>query len=76
MPIPEDIRDVYSRLESDLKKSIPKSKLSPKQKALLRKMLDFGYAAAFSERTCDMNESWFQSGRYLDGYKDMQKLLE
>jgi hypothetical protein len=72
----EDMRDVYSRLESDLKKSIPNSKLSPEQKELLRKMLEFGYAAAFSERTCDMNQSWFQSDRYQNGYKNMQKLLE
>jgi hypothetical protein len=76
MPLPEDTRDVYSRLEADLKKSIPKSKLSPEQKALLRKMLDFGYAAAFSERTCDINQSWFQSNVYRDGYQNMQKLLE
>jgi hypothetical protein len=76
MPLPEDTRDVYSRLEADLKKSIPNSKLSPEQKELLRKMLEFGYAAAFSERTCDMNQSWFQADRYRNGYKNMQKLLE
>ncbi|MEK6933010.1 MAG: hypothetical protein AABW56_04440 [Nanoarchaeota archaeon] len=76
MPEPRDMRDVYGELRSRLEKEIPNANLTPGQKELTKRVLEFGYTAAFVERTCDMHEHFGQAEIYRREYEEIRKLLK
>jgi hypothetical protein len=69
-----DTRDVYESLLAELEKTVPG--LGKETKDIVAKAMEFGYNAAFSERTCVMNGMMYQSNRYSDGYKRMLEILK
>lgn len=70
-----DMRDVYTERKTDLEVILGTGKVSAEQKRFMSIAMAFGYAAAFSSRTCDMNGSFFQAQTYQDGYEAMMKRL-
>lgn len=70
------MQDIYNKKQKELEETLSKIKLNPKQKDLLVGILDFGYAAGFCEKVCDMRGSLFEAQKYQDGYKDMRRYLQ
>jgi len=71
-----DLREVFSEDRAKLEKLLKEVKLDPQTKELVLLTLEFGYAAAHSSRTCDMNQSYTAAQRFDDGYHAMEKLIE
>jgi flagellar biosynthesis/type III secretory pathway protein FliH len=66
-----DMRQQVTELESKLKKILETQELTKQQKEMLQTAMQYGYAAAYCSRTCDMNESFFAGMRYTDEYNKM-----
>jgi len=71
-----DLRDVFSEDQMKLEEKLKDVKLDPQTKEIILLVLEFGYAAAHSSRTCDMNQSYHGAQRYDDGYHAMEKMIE
>lgn len=71
-----DQRAVYEAKLIELNSLMERCNLSDEQKSALRLGLELGYAAAFCERTCDMNGSYFVAQSYQNGYKEVLEKLK
>ena len=73
--MPEDQREVYDQRKSEMESILSGKSLTRKQKDAMRTSMEFGYAAAFCARTCDMNGSMFRANDYENRFKEMQRKL-
>jgi hypothetical protein len=72
----EDLRNTFSNLLMSLTDTLKNVELKNDEKQLIKNVLDFGYSAAFCERTSDMTQSYFNSTNYRNGYEKIRKMLE
>jgi hypothetical protein len=66
----------FHKTQSELEEMIKNKKLDEETKKLVETAIDFGYSAAFCERTSDMNGSFYGSTKYTEKYIEMKKLLK
>ncbi|MDD4353687.1 MAG: hypothetical protein PHN56_04480 [Candidatus Nanoarchaeia archaeon] len=71
-----DLRNDFFTLAGELEAKLKAVKLGILEKELIIKALDLGYSAAFCERTADMQESYYESEKYRQGYIKIKNLLE
>lgn len=60
-----DMRDVFNEKKNALSQL---ENLSDEQKEMIQLAMDFGYAAAFCDRTCDINQSPFAGSQYRNAF--------
>jgi len=71
-----DVRDDYEKSKSYMKGISSAGNLTPETRKIIAEAIKFGYVAAFSARTCDMNEMTYQAMKFEDGYKAVLKLFD
>lgn len=74
--MPEDMDNVFSKKHAELENIIETTELTEKQKKIILTAVEFGYAAAFCERTADMNGSYNAAQRYERVYSDITDKLQ
>ena len=67
----EDMRNIFSKRQSDLEEMIETIKLTKDQKKMVLTAVEFGYAAAYCARTHDMNDNFLQAHKYETDYKQI-----
>tara|TARA_Y100000310_G_C20237515_1_gene603060 strand:- start:344 stop:565 length:222 start_codon:yes stop_codon:yes gene_type:complete len=67
----EDSRETYKEMKAELEKRLSETNLNQEEQQLLRTAMEFAYSAAFSARTCDMNEQHRQAEHYESGYQSI-----
>lgn len=65
----EDIGQVFGRKQAELEKLLGEAELNQNQKKLVLTAMEFGHAAAYCARTCDMNGSFFAGDQYEGSYQ-------
>ncbi len=69
------MNDEFDEKSRTLKDKLSKVKLTIEQEEIIRIAMEFGYAAAFCERTADMNQSYSASERFKREYISLKKLV-
>jgi hypothetical protein len=73
--MPGDLRTDLMQKKSELEAMLLNAQLTPEIKTMVKTAIEFGYAAAFCERTADINDSYFQSEQFRRQYDEMLKKL-
>ena len=71
----DDLRQVFLKKQEELERMLGEAQLIPDQKKLILTAMEFGHAAAFCSRTCDMNESFYASEQYQAAYQRFKDVL-
>ncbi len=71
-----DMRDTFLEKSNELEKALKSTKLSKKQKALVKTAMEFGYSVAFCERAADINASFYKAQEYKDKYSKMLRRIK
>lgn len=69
MAEPKDMREIFEEKKKQLEGTVTETVLGEEQRELIMTAMEFGYSAAFCQRTCDMNGSFSQANRYSEIYK-------
>ena len=64
-----DMRDEFGDRKRELEKTLTETVLSEEQRRTIVLAMEFGYSAAYCQRTSDMSGIWSASDRYLRGYE-------
>ncbi len=72
----KDLTEVLSENNMKLKELLKEVKLDPQTKEIVLLVMEFGYAAAHSSRTYDMNQAFMQAQRCTDTYHSMEEMIE
>lgn len=70
------MKNDFSERQADIEKMLKTAELTDKEKKTILTAIEFGYATAFCERTCDMNGLYYQSQKYRDIYEQIRKKLK
>lgn len=70
-----DLRSIFTKKQRELERLLGEVSLTPDQKKVILTAMEFGHAAAFCSRTCDMNGSYFSADEYEGAYHEMKRVL-
>ena len=69
MAEPKDMREIFEEKKRKLEGTVTETVLSEEQRELLVIGIEFGYSAAYCQRTCDMQQAFSQANRYSEMYE-------
>ena len=70
------MEEVLEERKGQLENALKGSNLPPEQRKLLLAAMEFGYSAAFSSRTYDMNGAFMQAQSCTGKYNAIKALVE
>ncbi|MCK5624876.1 hypothetical protein KAI04_03475 [Candidatus Pacearchaeota archaeon] len=72
----QNMSDVFSRNKIKLERLLKEVNLTPQMKEVIQVSLDFAYAAAYSLKTCEKDESDCNAQIYIQGYESVKRLID
>lgn len=66
----------FSQAEEELEKSISGTAISLEQRTIILRALEFGYSAAFCQKTCEAEGLGSEARAFTTGYEKMKRLVQ